>query len=105
MIERKFVRSLEEVFESFGRVDLVVNASGLGEHMFHADNGSLGGTDVDTSVCPEQGAKSIAGIEDVEVQPIRGQTILIKSSCVTCTMDSSGTSSSYLPQPRHSTEP
>nr|ALM22238.1 D-amino acid oxidase [Sporobolomyces roseus] len=77
-IERRYVKSIEEVFrETFGaRNDFVVNATGLG-------------------------AKSIAGVEDQEVRPIRGQTVLIKSDCVRCTMDSSDpTSSAYIiPRP------
>ncbi|GAA5824410.1 hypothetical protein JCM5353_005027 [Sporobolomyces roseus] len=75
VIERRFVRSIEEAFETFGGVDLIVNASGLG-------------------------AKSIAGVEDEEVEPIRGQTVLIKSDCVTCTMDSSDPNSSAYIIPR-----
>lgn len=30
VIERRFVRSIEEAFETFGGVDLIINASGLG---------------------------------------------------------------------------
>ncbi|GAA6061765.1 hypothetical protein JCM10212_000745 [Sporobolomyces blumeae] len=75
-IERSTVRSLDEAFDAFdGGVDIVVNATGLG-------------------------AKSIAGVEDQGVRPIRGQTVLIKSDCVKCTMDSSDPSSSAYIIPR-----
>ncbi|GAA5936865.1 FAD-dependent oxidoreductase [Sporobolomyces koalae] len=75
-IERRYVKSIDEAFDCFGRVDIVVNATGLG-------------------------AKSIAGVEDDRVQPIRGQTVLIKSDCVRCTMDTSDpTSAAYvIPRP------
>ncbi|GAA6009907.1 hypothetical protein JCM11491_000862 [Sporobolomyces phaffii] len=75
-IERRYIKSLEEAFlDSFGGVDIVVNATGLG-------------------------AKSIAGVDDQEVRPIRGQTVLIKSDCVRCTMDSSDPASSAYIIPR-----
>ncbi|GAA5964453.1 hypothetical protein JCM3765_006285 [Sporobolomyces pararoseus] len=74
-IERRYIRDIEEAFESFGGCDIVVNATGLG-------------------------AKSIAGVEDQDVQPIRGQTVLIKSSCVRCTMDNSDPNSSAYIIPR-----
>ncbi|BGP13373.1 D-amino acid oxidase [Rhodosporidiobolus nylandii] len=63
---RASVNSLDDAFTlpSGAHADIVVNATGLG-------------------------AKSIAGIEDPLVEPIRGQTVLVKSSCVRCTMDSS----------------
>ncbi|GAA6008714.1 hypothetical protein JCM10207_001695 [Rhodosporidiobolus poonsookiae] len=35
------------------------------------------------------GAASIVGVEDPLAHPVRGQTVLIKSDCVRCTMDSS----------------
>ncbi|GAA5871161.1 hypothetical protein JCM16303_001710 [Sporobolomyces ruberrimus] len=76
-IERKFVKSIEEGFEEVfgGGNDVVVNCTGLG-------------------------AKSIAGVEDQDVRPIRGQTVLIKSDCVKCTMDSSDPNSSAYIIPR-----
>ncbi|GAA5982585.1 hypothetical protein JCM11641_002591 [Rhodosporidiobolus odoratus] len=64
---RRNILSVDEAFSGFpagGRPDILVNATGLG-------------------------AKSIAGLEDPTVEPIRGQTVLVKSSCVRCTMDSS----------------
>ncbi|GAA5850851.1 hypothetical protein JCM3766R1_006130, partial [Sporobolomyces carnicolor] len=45
-------------------------------------------------------AKSIAGVEDQDVRPIRGQTVLVKSDCVRCTMDSSDPESSAYIIPR-----
>ncbi|GJN87983.1 hypothetical protein Rhopal_000938-T1 [Rhodotorula paludigena] len=72
--ERKSVLSIDEAFE--GDAALVVNATGLG-------------------------AKSIAGVEDPDVEPVRGQTVLVKSSCKRCTMDSSDyTTPAYIiPRP------
>ncbi|GAA6012521.1 hypothetical protein JCM10207_009028 [Rhodosporidiobolus poonsookiae] len=63
-LTRQTVNSLDQAFSSlpYGYPDLLVNATGLG-------------------------AKSIAGIEDPAVRPIRGQTVLVKSSNVRCTMD------------------
>ncbi|GAA5916883.1 hypothetical protein JCM5296_000738 [Sporobolomyces johnsonii] len=63
-IERSTVTSIEQAYEAFGGVEVVINATGLG-------------------------AKSIAGIDDQAAEPIRGQTVLIKSDCKRCTMDSS----------------
>ncbi|GAA5901734.1 FAD-dependent oxidoreductase [Sporobolomyces salmoneus] len=74
-IERRYVRDIEEVFGCFGGVGMVVNATGLG-------------------------AKSIAGVDDQAVRPIRGQTVLIKSDCLRCTMDSSDPNSSAYIIPR-----
>ncbi|KAL8283777.1 hypothetical protein RQP46_005209 [Phenoliferia psychrophenolica] len=76
IIERSNLLSLDEAFASFGGVDLVVNATGLG-------------------------ARSLAGVEDLAARPIRGQTILIKTAMNRCTMDSSDPSvSTYLiPRP------
>ncbi|KPV76929.1 uncharacterized protein RHOBADRAFT_24783 [Rhodotorula graminis WP1] len=62
--ERRSVSSIEQVFEGQDDIALVVNATGLG-------------------------AKSIAGIEDSACHPVRGQTVLVKSGCKRCTMDSS----------------
>ncbi|GAA5841492.1 hypothetical protein JCM9279_000670 [Rhodotorula babjevae] len=62
--ERRSVTSIEQVFEGQDDIALVVNATGLG-------------------------AKSIAGIEDSACHPVRGQTVLVKSDCKRCTMDSS----------------
>ncbi|BGP22281.1 D-amino acid oxidase [Rhodotorula toruloides] len=70
--ERRTVTSVDQAFEG---ADLVVNASGLG-------------------------AKSIAGIDDQAAEPIRGQTVLVKSSCQRCTMDSSDPSSPAYIIPR-----
>ncbi|BGP29483.1 D-amino acid oxidase [Rhodotorula toruloides] len=70
--ERRTVTSVEQAFEG---ADLVVNATGLG-------------------------AKSIAGIDDQAAEPIRGQTVLIKSPCKRCTMDSSDPSSPAYIIPR-----
>lgn len=63
-IERRHLACLDDAFASFGGVDIVVNATGLG-------------------------AKSLIGVEDKAVEPIRGQTILIKSDVQRCTMDGS----------------
>ncbi|GAA5857396.1 hypothetical protein JCM8547_002258 [Rhodosporidiobolus lusitaniae] len=63
-ISRQTVFSLDQAFASLPPATVLINATGLG-------------------------AKSIAGIEDPLVQAIRGQTILVKSSCMRCTMDSS----------------
>ncbi|GAA5865820.1 hypothetical protein JCM3774_003109 [Rhodotorula dairenensis] len=70
--ERKLVTSLEQIANG---ADLIVNATGLG-------------------------AKSIAGVEDQEVEPIRGQTVLVKSDCKRCTMDSSDPNSPAYIIPR-----
>ncbi|GAA5831055.1 hypothetical protein JCM11251_005128 [Rhodosporidiobolus azoricus] len=64
---RQNITSVEQAFAAFPsgeKVDIIVNATGLG-------------------------AKSIAGIEDPLVEPIRGQTVLVRSSCKRCTMDAS----------------
>ncbi|BGP37327.1 D-amino acid oxidase [Rhodotorula kratochvilovae] len=61
--ERRAVTSIEQAFQG-DDVALLINATGLG-------------------------AKSIAGIEDDAAHPIRGQTVLVKSDCKRCTMDSS----------------
>lgn len=36
------------------------------------------------------GAKSLKGVDDAAVEPIRGQTVLVKSNVKTCIMDGSG---------------
>lgn len=64
VFERQALASLDQAFESFGGVSLVVNATGLG-------------------------AKSLGGVEDPLVEPIRGQTVLIKTDVTDCTMDGS----------------
>ncbi|BGP53383.1 D-amino acid oxidase [Rhodotorula sphaerocarpa] len=69
--ERRLVTSLEQIDAQY---QLIVNATGLG-------------------------AKSIAGVEDQEVEPIRGQTVLVKSDCKRCTMDSSGNPAYIIPRP------
>lgn len=46
------------------------------------------------------GAKSIAGIDDQAAEPIRGQTVLVKSPCKRCTMDSSDPASPAYIIPR-----
>lgn len=74
-IERSSLLSLDEAFASFGGVDLVVNATGLG-------------------------ARSLAGVEDVAARPIRGQTVLIKTAVDRCTMDSSKSAASTYIIPR-----
>jgi D-amino-acid oxidase len=56
--------SVDEAFEAFDGVSVVVNATGLG-------------------------AKSLGGVEDQLVTPIRGQTVLIKTDVTDCTMDAS----------------
>lgn len=63
--QRRTLLSLDEAFEVYEGVSVVVNATGLG-------------------------AKSLGGVEDPRVEPIRGQTVLIKTNVTDCTMDSSG---------------
>ncbi|KAI5476625.1 D-amino-acid oxidase [Pseudohyphozyma bogoriensis] len=60
--ERRQIASLDAAFACFGGVGCVVNATGLG-------------------------AKSLIGVLDQNVQPIRGQTVLIKSATTQCWMD------------------
>ncbi|KAK4052589.1 hypothetical protein OIO90_004217 [Microbotryomycetes sp. JL221] len=64
--ERRTLKSIDEAFEldQHSPVNVVINATGLG-------------------------AKSLAGIEDQLVVPIRGQTVLIKTDVKLCTMDGS----------------
>jgi len=66
--KRRTLASLDQAFEVFDGVSLVVNATGLG-------------------------AKSLGGVADALVEPIRGQTVLIKTDVTDCTMDASSTSS------------
>ncbi|KAM0750306.1 nucleotide-binding domain-containing protein [Meredithblackwellia eburnea MCA 4105] len=65
LIERRQVRSLDDAFLAFGGVSVVINATGLG-------------------------AKSLEGVMDQAVEPIRGQTVLIRSNVKDCIMDDSG---------------
>ncbi|KAM0791042.1 hypothetical protein ACM66B_004338 [Microbotryomycetes sp. NB124-2] len=63
---RRTLNSVDEAFELIGRggVEIVINATGLG-------------------------AKSLGGVQDRLVTPIRGQTVLIKTDVKLCTMDGS----------------
>lgn len=63
-IERRTLNSLDDAFRLCSNVALVVNATGLG-------------------------AKSLGGVQDELVTPIRGQTVLIKTDVKDCTMDAS----------------
>lgn len=63
-LERRRLESIDEAFEAFDGVSVVVNATGLG-------------------------AKSLGGVEDEAVKPIRGQTVLIKTDSTQCIMDGS----------------
>ncbi|GAA5884913.1 hypothetical protein JCM6882_007149 [Rhodosporidiobolus microsporus] len=79
---RQNITSVDQAFAAFPsgeRVDIIINATGLG-------------------------AKSIAGIEDPLVEPIRGQTVLVRSSCKRCTMDSSDHSTPRYIIPRPTTD-
>lgn len=59
-IVRRRVSSLDEAFSAFGQVDLVINATGLG-------------------------ARTLIGVEDAAVHPVRGQTVLVRAPRVrTC---------------------
>lgn len=42
------------------------------------------------------GAKSIIGVMDEKCQPIRGQTVLVKSDTLRCTMNVSGMHSLFV---------
>lgn len=71
--ERKTLESVDECFAD--GADVLINATGLG-------------------------AKHLKGVEDELVEPIRGQTVLIKTDHVRCSMDMSGLTSSYIiPRP------
>lgn len=85
--ERKLVTSLEQIAEG---ADLIVNATGLGVYDRPGISGLYTFLRTDQRSRTPPGAKSIAGVEDQEVEPIRGQTVLVKSNCKRCTMDSSG---------------
>lgn len=71
--ERATVQSTEE---AFGRgFDILINATGLG-------------------------AKHLKGVEDETVEPIRGQTVLIKTDVKVCSMDLTSDKASYIiPRP------
>lgn len=66
-IERRTLQGIDEAFALGSAKAVVVNATGLG-------------------------ARSMAGVEDPAVEPIRGQTVLIKSGVTQCIMDSSSAS-------------
>jgi len=74
-IERRSVTALSEAFDEFGGVGVVVNATGLG-------------------------ARSLAGVQDETVEPIRGQTILIRTNVTRCTMGGAKDGAAYvIPRP------
>lgn len=74
-IERRTLASVDEAFNVAPGVKVVINATGLG-------------------------AKSLGGVQDSLVIPIRGQTVLIKTDVKDCTMDSSDPSSPAYIIPR-----
>ncbi|SCV69635.1 BQ2448_2655 [Microbotryum intermedium] len=75
-IIRRSLNSLDEALSLAPSCSVIVNATGLG-------------------------AKSLGGVEDQTVTPIRGQTVLIKTDVKLCTMDASDpTKPSYIiPRP------
>lgn len=75
VIERRSVGALSEAFGEFGGVEVVVNATGLG-------------------------ARSLAGVQDETVEPIRGQTVLIRTKVTRCTMGGTRDGAAYvIPRP------
>lgn len=68
--ERRTVKSLAELWPLVGPEGVLVNATSLGAHRRREttsnDNHTLG-------------SRSIIGVEDTKLFPIRGQTILVKS--------------------------
>ena len=74
-IERRSLFGLSEAFDELGGVRVVVNATGLG-------------------------ARSLAGVQDETVEPIKGQTVLIRTNVTRCTMGGVREGAAYvIPRP------
>ena len=77
----KHVSSIEEAAYIGGKECTIINATGLGKWSFHPCN-------VEARMTHFTGAKSLLGVEDKEVYPIRGQTIIVEAPDVRTHMSS-----------------
>ena len=69
---RRRVKSLDEACELAGESGVVINATGLGELHNNPERRRTHEPDV-------LGARSLFGVEDTKVYPVRGQTIIVYS--------------------------
>lgn len=78
--KQQMVGSLDEVAEMTGERGVIVNATGLGmEH--------CGFWDCILTESRWTGSRFLKGIEDIKVYPIRGQTVLVRTSSATIIED------------------
>jgi D-amino-acid oxidase len=75
VFRRQFVRSLDEVKPFVGKTGLLVNATSLGEHM-----PAIASYQLSLTVVGSEGSRSLIGVEDTTMYPIRGQSIVVESN-------------------------